>query len=96
MMEDGYVYLARPGQEGAEDDDFGVRHLPLNAGGLPFFGRLTATVVLDDAELLRRSRQQYPKTPAYHLQTSPTASQEADDAPQPELPPYTKLSSFCP
>jgi hypothetical protein len=96
MTEDGYVYLARAGGKAAEDDDSGVRHLPLDARGLPNFGRLTAAVILDDAELLQRARQQYPEALVYHFETSPAAAFEPDEGQAMSTLAYSKLSAFNP
>jgi hypothetical protein len=53
-------------------------------------------VVLDDAELLQKVRQQYPEALAYHFETSPAAALERGEAPATPMLQYTKLSAFNP
>ena len=70
MMKDGYVYYAHLGQAAVEDDEFGVRHLPLDRNALPHFGDLNAVLILNDHDLLERARQQYPDARVHFIESS--------------------------
>lgn len=74
MMQDGYVYYAHPGVPAVEDDEFGVRHLPLDRAALPHFGSLASVVVLDDKDLLNRAHALYPETRVHLIESSAMAS----------------------
>ena len=70
MMSEGYVYMAQAGQISVEDDEAGVRHLPLKGEELPHFGTLDMIVVFDDSTLWSKIRSRYPEAQTYLFQGS--------------------------
>ena len=66
LNKDGYVYVARSSQAEMEDDQFGVRYLPLRQA-LPSFGIMTAVLVIRDPAWARNAASTYPDADIFLL-----------------------------
>ena len=73
----GYVYVAQDGQKAMEDDEFGVRHMPLRAEALPTFGNLALAVVFDSLALVQEAQQRYPGTLVVFVESASSVSARA-------------------
>jgi hypothetical protein len=67
LMGAGYAYVARPEQKQMEDDDFGVRYLPLKER-LPDFGLMTAVISIEGAGWLAAAALSYPEARLVEIQ----------------------------
>jgi hypothetical protein len=63
-----YVYVARHDQHEWEDDEFGVRYLPLDPDHLPSFGALEAVFVLEDRSLGLAAASEHPSAEVFVLE----------------------------
>ncbi len=68
IAQHAYVYVARHDQSDWEDDEFGVRHLPLDPDHLPAFGSLEAVFVLADKSLGRAVAKEHPTAEVFLLE----------------------------
>jgi len=73
----GYVYVAKDGQKAMEDDQWGVRRMPLNREALPAFGNLALAVVFDSFALLQEAQQKYPGTLVTFVESASSVSARA-------------------
>lgn len=60
LNKDGYAYVARTSQKEMEDDESGVRYLPLR-NDLPSFGVMTAVIVIGDPAWAALAAATYPE-----------------------------------
>ena len=69
LNHDGYAYVARSNQKEMEDDAAGVRFMPLHEN-LPFFGVMTAVIVINDPAWAARAAAAYPGADVFLLKLS--------------------------
>ncbi len=69
LNQSGFAYVARAGQKEMEDDAAGVRYLPLGQR-LPFFGQMTAVIVIDHPGWAARAAEAYPDAQIFMLETA--------------------------
>lgn len=69
LIQNGYAYVARSSQREMEDDPSGVRYLPLH-DSLPFFGIMTAVIVMGDPAWAARASAMYPEADIFLAQPS--------------------------
>lgn len=77
--EDAYVYVALRGQRVAEDNEAGVRFLPLSSDHLPCFGNVESVVVFNDKAMASAAASAYPMAAIFHLE--PTVELVAEPEP---------------
>lgn len=69
LNNDGFAYVARAKQKEMEDDQSGVRYLPLGEH-LPAFGIMTAVIVVCDPVWAIRAAAMYPEADIFMLELS--------------------------
>jgi hypothetical protein len=69
LNHDGYAYVARSNQKEMQDDEAGVRYLPLHEK-LPEFGVMTAVIAIGDPAWAARAAAAYPAADIFLLKLS--------------------------
>lgn len=70
LNQDGFAYVASAAQKEVEDDDFGVRYLPLGQQ-LPSFGSMAVVIVLEDHTWAARAAATYREAEVFLLAAVP-------------------------
>ncbi len=69
LADQAYVYFARSDQKDWEDDEYGVRYLPLDGERLPSFGRLERAFVMHDEKLAHAVATEHPLADVFLLRS---------------------------
>jgi hypothetical protein len=78
FAQDAYVYVARAGQQEMEDDEFGVRHMPLDPEHLPSFGALTQAFIWGDRSLACAVAEEHPEAEVFLVHSSAAAERSSE------------------